>query len=135
MICLIALIIIRKIQRQVNKYTIKTNANGLTWHNELSANRIQKALNKFRADIFQNDLYRLTDTDYEDLNLIIKAFGMKIPNKPTNFGLNYFSFIFCLSKPSVIKQKNKITNLHCFCLVRNLEFLNIIFLVHHDMEQ
>lgn len=81
MICLIALIIIRMIQRQINKYTIKTNTNGLTWHNELSADRIQKALNKFRVDVFQNDLYRLMDTDYADLNLIIKAFGMKIPNK------------------------------------------------------
>ena len=81
MICLIALIIIRMIQRQINKYTITTNTNGLTWHNELSADRIQKALNKFRVDVFQNDLYRLMDTDYADLNLIIKAFGMKIPNK------------------------------------------------------
>ena len=81
MICLIALIIIRMIQRQINKYTIKTNTNGLTWHNELSADRIQKALNKFRVDVFQDDLYRLMDTDYADLNLIIKAFGMKIPNK------------------------------------------------------
>ncbi len=69
------------IQRQINKYTIKTNTNELIWHNELSADRIQKALNKFRVDVFQNDLYRLTDTDYKDLNLIIKAFGMKIPNK------------------------------------------------------
>lgn len=81
MICLISLIIIRMIQRQINKYTITTNTNGLTWHNELSADRIQKALNKFRVDVFQNDLYRLMDTDYADLNLIIKAFGMKIPNK------------------------------------------------------
>ena len=81
MICLIALIIIRMIQRQINKYTITTNTNGLIWHNELSADRIQKALNKFRVDVFQNDLYRLMDTDYADLNLIIKAFGMKIPNK------------------------------------------------------
>ena len=81
MICLIALIIIRMIQRQINKYTITTNTNGLTWHNELSADRIQKALNKFRVDVFQDDLYRLMDTDYADLNLIIKAFGMKIPNK------------------------------------------------------
>ena len=81
MICLIALIIIRMIQRQINKYTITTNTNGLIWHNELSADRIQNALNKFRVDVFQNDLYRLMDTDYADLNLIIKAFGMKIPNK------------------------------------------------------
>ncbi len=64
-----------------NNYTIQTNTNGLIWHNELSADRIQKALNKFRVDVFQNDLYRLMDTDYKDLNLIIKAFGMKIPNK------------------------------------------------------
>ena len=81
MICLIALIIIRMIQRQINKYTITTNTNGLIWHNELSADRIQNALNKFRVDVFQNDLYRVMDTDYADLNLIIKAFGMKIPNK------------------------------------------------------
>ena len=81
MICLIALIIIRMIQRQINKYTIKTNANGLTWHNELSADRIQNALNKWQMDIFPGDMYRFLNVNNSDLQMILKSFSIKIMNK------------------------------------------------------
>ena len=81
MICLIALIIIRMIQRQINKYTIKTNTNGLIWHNELSADRIQKALNKWQMDIFPGDMYRFLNVNNSDLQMILKSFSIKIMNK------------------------------------------------------
>ena len=81
MICLIALIIIRMIQRQINKYTIKTNTNGLIWHNELSADRIQNALNKWQMDIFPGDMYRFLNVNNSDLQMILKSFSIKIMNK------------------------------------------------------
>ena len=81
MICLISLIIIRMIQRQINKYTITTNTNGLTWHNELSADRIQKALNKWQMDIFPGDMYRFLNVNNSDLQMILKSFSIKIMNK------------------------------------------------------
>ena len=81
MICLIALIIIRMIQRQINKYTITTNTNGLIWHNELSADRIQKALNKWQMDIFPGDMYRFLNVNNSDLQMILKSFSIKIMNK------------------------------------------------------
>lgn len=81
MICLIALIIIRMIQRQINKYTITTNTNGLIWHNELSADRIQNALNKWQMDIFPGDMYRFLNVNNSDLQMILKSFSIKIMNK------------------------------------------------------
>ena len=64
-----------------NNYTIKTNTNGLIWHNELSADRIQKALNKWQMDIFPGDMYRFLNVNNSDLQMILKSFSIKIMNK------------------------------------------------------
>ena len=86
-ICLIALIMIRMIQRQLKevekeKMPGKGNINkDLLWHNVLSADRIQEALKKFHVDAFSDNYYQLMDIDYPDLDLLIKAFKIVIPDK------------------------------------------------------
>ena len=47
----------------------------------MSAERIQKALNKWKVDTLPDDLYRFTDIDDPDLALILRAFDIKIPPK------------------------------------------------------
>lgn len=70
-ICTIALIIIRLIQRQIK---IKTGIN-------LSADRIQEALNKWGIEKLADEYYRFNDIDDKDLKLIIESFNINMPAK------------------------------------------------------
>ena len=47
----------------------------------LPAQRIQKALNKWKVESLSDDLYRFTDIDDPDLKLILDAFEIEIPVK------------------------------------------------------
>ena len=51
------------------------------WSSDLSGERIQKALNKWKLNTLPGDLYRFMDTDDPDLQLILDAFGIDIPSK------------------------------------------------------
>ncbi len=48
---------------------------------QLSADRIQAALNKWKVDTLPTDYYRFTDIDDEDLSKILTAVNIKIPQK------------------------------------------------------
>ena len=81
LICFIALIILRIIQKRILNSGLLTKAEDLYWSTGLSGARIQTALNKWKVDKLPGDLYRFTDIDDSDLSLILKAFGINIPRK------------------------------------------------------
>ena len=81
LICLIALIILRVIQKRILISGQIPQNEDLYWSTGLSGQRIQDALNKWKVDKLPGDLYRFNDTDDPDLTLILNAFGIDIPPK------------------------------------------------------
>ena len=77
--CMIALIVVRIIQNKIVAY--KDRNEQLDWECGLSAERIQKALNKWSIEHLANDYYRFNNLDDPDLKLIFEAFGIDIPAK------------------------------------------------------
>ena len=81
LICMIALILLRIIQKKMkNSGTVSTDPDAY-WSSGLSATRIQTALNKWKIDTLPGDLYRFMDADDPDLKRILDAFGINIPLK------------------------------------------------------
>lgn len=81
MICLIALIVLRIIQKRILKSGLVEKAPEAYWSSGLNGRRIQEALNRWKVDKLPGDLYRFMDVDDPDLKLILDAFGIKIPAK------------------------------------------------------
>jgi len=84
-VCLIALIILRIIQKKIvagkhvqKKYKENKQPN---WQMGLTGERIQKALNKWTIDKLPGDYYRFNNIDSPDLKLILDSFNIKIPVK------------------------------------------------------
>ena len=81
LICLIALIMLRIIQKRIlDSGLVKSDPNAY-WSSGLNASRIQTALNKWKVDTLPNDLFRFMDVDDPDLKLILDAFNIRIPPK------------------------------------------------------
>ncbi len=82
-ICLIALIVTRLIQKRVADYEKpeQEKKNDLYWSYAISADRLQEALNKWKVESLPNGLYRFVDTNDPDLKRILDAFGIEIPKK------------------------------------------------------
>ena len=81
LICMIALIILRIIQKRIlDSGLVQANPDAY-WSSGLSASRIQAALNKWKVDTLPGDLYRFMDVDDPDLKLILDAFNVHIPPK------------------------------------------------------
>ena len=78
--CMIALVMLRIIQKKIRDLG-ETDRDDVYWNVGMSAERIQKALNKWKVDALPDDLYRFMDIDDPDLSLILKAFGIRIPAK------------------------------------------------------
>ena len=97
-LCVIALTVIRIIQTKINTSGLieKTNTN---WTSGLSAERIQRALNKWTVEKIADDYYRFNHIDDPDLKLILDAFNINIPKK-----------LFKISELKHIKTSIKITN-------------------------
>jgi hypothetical protein len=51
------------------------------WTSGLSADRIQKALNKWQVDMMPDDYYRFLNINDNDLKPILDAFNIQIPYK------------------------------------------------------
>lgn len=81
LICMIALILIRIIQKRIIGSGLIQAVPDSYWNSSLNSERIQTALNKWRVDLLPGDLYRFMDVDDPDLKLILDAFGIKIPAK------------------------------------------------------
>ena len=86
LICLIALIMIRIIQKRIiNSNQIETKED-VYWTTGVNATRIQEALNKWQVDLMPNGLYRFMNIEQEDLKLILNAFNIDIPKKLFTIG-------------------------------------------------
>lgn len=82
LICLIALTMIRMIQCKICRSGLVPKSDDITlWSMGLPAYRIRKALNKWKVELFADDLYRFTDLDDPDLKLILDSFDIRIPVK------------------------------------------------------
>ena len=81
LICLIALIILRIIQKRVIDCGLVQVDPDTYWSSGLNPSRIQAALNKWKVDTLPDDLYRFMDVDDPDLKLILDAFNIIIPPK------------------------------------------------------
>lgn len=79
-VCTISLIIMRIIQKCITDSGL-VDDNGKSWSYGISAERIQKALNKWTVEEIADGLYRFNDTDDTDLKFILDAFGIHIPPK------------------------------------------------------
>lgn len=84
-ICLIALVILRLIQRKIIEKNLgnKTRRDGslLKWEIGLSCERIQAALNKWCLDKLPDDYFRFLNISDDDLSIILKAFDIKLEKK------------------------------------------------------
>ena len=83
LICMIALIMMRIMQTRIVDSGVAPSAadKDVSWTAGLSAERLQKALNRWQVDIMPNDYYRFLNTDDPDLRMILDAFNIQIPCK------------------------------------------------------
>ena len=81
LICMIALIMMRIIQKRIRDFGGIAIDPTAYWSSGLNGRRIQTALNKWKVDLLPGDLYRFMDVDDPDLKLILDAFGIHIPPK------------------------------------------------------
>ena len=81
LICLIALIMLRIIQKRILDSGMIQTVPDAYWSSGLNASRIQTALNKWKVDTLPGDLYRFVDVDDPDLRIILDAFDVRIPPK------------------------------------------------------
>jgi len=81
LICMIALIALRIIQKRILDSRLVQTDSDAYWSSGLNASRIQTALNKWKVDTLPGDLYRFMDVDDPDLKLILDAFNVHISPK------------------------------------------------------
>ena len=86
LICLIALIMLRIIQKRILNSNQIQISEDMYWSTGLNGNRIQEALNKWQVDLMPNELYRFMNIENEDLKIILKAFEINIPKKLFTIG-------------------------------------------------
>lgn len=79
-VCTISLIILRIIQKRITDSGL-SGTSEKSWTYGMSAERIQKALNKWTVEELADGLYRFNDIDDDDLNRILEAFNINIPRK------------------------------------------------------
>lgn len=81
LICMIALVTLRLIQRRIIRSGLVKLDTEAYWNTGLNGHRIQQALAKWKVDSLPGDLYRFMDVDDPDLKLILDAFDISIPAK------------------------------------------------------
>lgn len=81
LICMIALIMLRIVQKRLVRSGVVAVDPAAYWSSGLSGERIQQALNRWNVDALSGDLYRFMDIDDPDLKLILDAFQIHIPAK------------------------------------------------------
>ena len=80
-ICVLALILIRLIQRQLKEKFSELVDNNMLFCDGLSADRIQSALNKWKIEKLGDTYFRFCDIDDPDLSMILRSFGVNIEKK------------------------------------------------------
>lgn len=86
LVCLIALIILRIIQKRIIASNQIPISEDMYWTTGLNGNRIQDALNKWQVDLMPNELYRFMNIEDHDLEIILNAFEINIPKKLFTLG-------------------------------------------------
>lgn len=86
LICLIALIILRIIQKRIIASNQIQISEDMYWTTGINGNRIQDALNKWQVDLMPNELYRFMNIEDKDLKIILNAFDINIPKKLFTLG-------------------------------------------------
>ena len=86
LICLIALIILRIIQKRIIASNQIPISEDMYWTTGINGNRIQDALKKWQVDLMPNDLYRFMNMEDQDLKMILNAFEINIPKKLFTLG-------------------------------------------------
>ena len=72
LICFIALTIIRIIQYKILKYENKSTLNVDGWEQGITAEKLKEELNKFNADHFYDEYYKISEIT-EEINRILKS--------------------------------------------------------------
>ena len=72
LICFIALTIIRIIQYKILKYENKSTLNVDGWEQGITAEKLKEELNKFNADYFYNEYYKISEIT-DGINKILKS--------------------------------------------------------------
>jgi len=85
-VCLIALIMMRVIQYMVRKLPSITMDEKLTWHEGLSADRVQTALRNLQTEELAQGFYRFNNINDDDVKILIDSFGLKIEPKLYSIG-------------------------------------------------
>lgn len=86
LVCMIALVMVRLIQ---HKYLVKNppaKDDPRDWTYGITGERVQRALNRWKAIKTGEDAYWLTDIDDPDLSAILDAFDIKLPTKQYSYG-------------------------------------------------
>lgn len=86
LICLIALIMLRIIQKRIISSNQIEKKENMYWTTGVNGNRIQEALKKWQVDLMPNELYRFMNIDDEDLKIILNAFEINIQKKLFTIG-------------------------------------------------
>lgn len=81
LVCTIALIILRLIQKQIVKSGKVEPSPEAYWNSGLNSDRIQDALNKWCVEALPDGFYRFANVDDPDLKLILDAFHIDIPKQ------------------------------------------------------
>ena len=81
LICVIALVMLRIIQKRIILSGLVKKEVDAHWNVGLNGARVQAALNKWKVDRLPGELFRFMDVDDPDLKLILDAFGITLPPK------------------------------------------------------
>ena len=81
MICFMALTMMRVIQHKCKSVLPPADNTDLNWSYGLSGRRVAKALNEWSVDALSGAYFRMLNTNTDDLESILKAFGISIPRK------------------------------------------------------
>ena len=80
MICFIALTMMRVIQHRITAAQPVTKED-IDWSYGLSGKRLAEALRSWQTDELPGNIFRMLRSSSEDLDLVLKAMGITIPNK------------------------------------------------------
>jgi hypothetical protein len=86
LICMIALVMIRLIQRKYKEKFPPATDDKRDWTYGISGERIQTALQKWKAIQVGEDSYWFADLDDPDLSAILQAYDLTIPKKQYSYG-------------------------------------------------
>lgn len=80
LICFMALTMMRVMQHRINAFLPERDVEQ-NWSYGLPGNRLSKALRSWQVDMLPGEVYRMLNVKDDDLQMILKAFGVTIPAK------------------------------------------------------